>query len=309
MSYSIGGLIQSADYNGFANTNSPNVNSVWASGSSNTGYGQSPLATVTTATKVSFTNWANLISTISNIAAHQGSTITTLSPAPSLGGKIKGFVPTLNDNINTIYTNRLNANSQGTDSTTTITNSISSWVDTLTMTFTLTFVSANAIRYFFNGGGQLGLSFSHPTGPTIDALISDICSEIGTIWLSGTNSGTVTLSGTTFNGVTKIGGVASIRGTANINNGFYNWTGVASNCYRQYGDVPYGSYTAGTFLDILAQYNGTTGITITCLFDEIPNGAIASTGTQATLTVRPPSATYLTNTWGSPVISSNIVPI
>lgn len=309
MSYSIGGLIQSADYNGFANTNSPNVNSIWAGGSSNQGYGQSPLSTVTATNKVSFTNWANLITTISTIALHQGSTITTLSPAPSLGGKIKGFVPTLSNNINTIYSNRLNANAQGSDSTATITNTISSWVDTLTMTFTLTFVSANAIRYFFNSGGQIGLSFFHPTSSTINGLLNDICNEIGTVWLSGITSGTATLSGTTFNGVTKIGGVASVRGTANTNNGFYNWSPIITNCYRQYGDVPYGSYTAGTFLDISAQYNSATVITITCVFDEVPNGAIASTGTQATLTVRPPSTTYLTNTWGSPIIGSSIVPI
>lgn len=309
MSYSIGGLIQSADYNGFANTNSPNVNNIWAGGSSNQGYGQAALATVTTNSKVSFINWANLINTISTIALHQGTTITTLSPAPALGAKIQGFVPTLSNNINTIYANRLKANTQGVDSTTTITNTIGSWVDSLTMTFTLTFVSANAIRYFFNCGGQIGLNFSHPSSSTINGLISDICSEIGTVWLSSVTSGTVTLSGTTFNGVTKIGGVSSIRGTANVNNGFYSWTGVSSNCYRQYGDVPYGSYTAGTFLDILAQYNGTTGITITCVFDEVPNGAIASTGTQVTLTIRPPSTTYLTNTWGSPIIGSSIVPI
>lgn len=309
MSYSVGGLIQSADYNGFANTNSPNVNAIWATGSSDQGYGQSSLATVITGSKVSVTNWTNLINTITTIASHQGTTLSTLSPAPALNGKILSFAPTLSNNINAIYNNRLSANAQGSDTTTTITNNISSWVNNLTMTFTVTFVSANALRYFFNGGGQLGLSFSHPTGPTLDALISDICSEIGTVWLSSTTSGSVTLSGTLFNGVTKIGGVASVRGTANTNNGIYAWTSSPSQCYRQYGDVPYGSYTAGTFLDISAQITGSTTLIVTCLFDEVPNGAIVSMGTQSTLTVRPPSTTYLTNTWGTPGITNSILPI
>lgn len=232
-----------------------------------------------------------------------------ITPTPALNGKILSFVPTLANNISAIYNNRLSANIQGSASNNSISNSISSWVDNLTMTFTVTFVSANAIRYFFNCGGQLGLNFSHPTGPTLDSLISDICSEIGTIWLSSTTSGSITLSGSSFNGVTKVGGVASVRGTANTNNGFYAWSGSSTQCYRQYGDVPYGTYTAGTFLDISAQYNGSTSITITCLFDEVPNGAIVSMGTQATLTVRPPSTTYLTNTWGTPVVTSSVTPI
>lgn len=311
MTYSVNGKIQSSDYNGFANSNTPNVNSIWASGSGSKGYGQSALATVTATNKVQAVNWINLITTINTIAQHQGTTITTLTPSPSTGGKIIAFTPTLASNIALINTNSGSTASQGSDTSTAVTNTISSWVDKLTITFTVAFVSANATRYFFNGGGQIGLSFTHPagSGSSINQLLSDICSEFGTMWLSSPTSGTVTLSGTPFNGITKVGGVASIRGVANTNNGFYALTNVSSQCYSQYGDVPYGSYTAGTFLNITASYNGSGTITFTCIFDEIPNGATASTGTQATITVRPPSTTYLTNTWGTPTIGSTVVPI
>ena len=45
------------------------------------------------------------------------------------------------------------------------------------------------------------------------------------------------------------------------------------------------------------------------LFDEVPNGATVSTGTQGTLTLRPPSTTYLTNSWGSPSVTTSIVAV
>ena len=78
MTYSVGGLIQATDYNGFVSTTaSGNVNGIWSTGTSDRGYGQTALATVSAAGLVTATQWANLVNTISSIASHQGTTITS----------------------------------------------------------------------------------------------------------------------------------------------------------------------------------------------------------------------------------------
>lgn len=305
MTYAVSGLIQIDDYNGFINTNTPNVNNIWSTGSGNSGYGQTLLPAVIGNRLILASNWANLLSAISDAADHQGTTIGSYVSSSPTSGTLVSYESNLSGNIDLINAARLNAAAQGS-TTPHVAPSVISWSNSLTMTFTVTFASENATRYFFNAGGQLGLSFSHPTGSGINPLISDICSELGTIWLSSPTSGTATLSGTAFNGVTKVGGVDSIRGIANTNNGYYAWTPSSSQCYQQYGDVSYDYYTAGTFLRISAASSGTGVITITCLLDEVPNGSAVSSGTSGTLTVRPPSTTYLTNTWGTPSVSVSI---
>jgi hypothetical protein len=78
MTYSVGGLIQATDYNGFASTTTGgNVNVLWGTGTSDAGYGQSTtLATVSASGTVTATQWASLVNRISSIASHQGTTIT-----------------------------------------------------------------------------------------------------------------------------------------------------------------------------------------------------------------------------------------
>ena len=56
MTYTVGGLIQAADYNGFVSTNSANVNGQWGTGSGGSGWGQTPLSTVSAAGVVTATN-------------------------------------------------------------------------------------------------------------------------------------------------------------------------------------------------------------------------------------------------------------
>ena len=173
------------------------------------------------------------------------------------------------------------------------------------MTFTVTFTSNDAARYFFNAGGQIGFNFSHPNTGGMNTLINDICNEAGTIWVSSPTSGTVSISGTSYNGVTKVGGVSSIRQTVNTNYGFYNFTSTSTEIFKQTGDAGTGiySYYLGTFLQIKASTNNAGVLTFVCLFDEVPDGLIVSSGTVGTLTLRPPSTTYLTSSWGNPVLS------
>ena len=60
MTYSIGGLIEATDYNGFASTTvGANVNDVWGTGSGDKGWGQTALTTVAVAGTVTATQWAS----------------------------------------------------------------------------------------------------------------------------------------------------------------------------------------------------------------------------------------------------------
>ena len=86
MAYSVGGLIEATDYNGFADTTvGANVNATWSTGTTSAGYGQTALGTVSAGATVSATNWASLVNNIASLANHQGTTITSRT-APVTGG-------------------------------------------------------------------------------------------------------------------------------------------------------------------------------------------------------------------------------
>ena len=164
MAYSPGGLIEATDYNGFVSTTSgANVNNVWGAGSSDSGWGQSALATVSPAGTVTATQWASLVNTISSMASQTGTSITARS-APVTGNTIE-ILAALNTDLTNITANRLNAIANGsqftgwtgTNSKTTATSG-ATW--TITFTNTVTFSSADAARYFFNAGGRIKIDVS-----------------------------------------------------------------------------------------------------------------------------------------------------
>lgn len=305
MTYAVDGLIEASDINGFLATNTNNFNGIWAVGSGNKGYGQTAISQVAVGDLVAAGTWSSLITNIKKAADHQGTTITSLT-APTTGDLI-AFLSALSTNIDAVVAGITNAAAQSPTSITTSTYN-STWSNALTFTITVDFGNNNAARYFFNAGGQLGINSSHPagTGNSINQLISDICAEAGTVWTSSPTSGTVSLAGISYTGVTKVGGGYPAGTTTSTNSGFYAWSTAATEISKQYGDwtyPKYASYTADTFRSINVSYNGSGVITFTVLFDEIPNGALVSTGTQVALTVRPPSSSYLSDTWGTPTIT------
>jgi hypothetical protein len=301
MSYALGGKVQSTDLNSFTTT----FNALWSTGSSNSGYGQTAIPSVSYGEKVRANSyWRALVQNIEASANHQGSSISAMTPTPTTAGKIQ-FLANVSSNLTTINNNRLNAVSSGSTSSTTLT-SVEIWNNSLVMTFDVTFASNNHARYFFNAGGQIGLSFSHPNTGNINTLISDICAEAGTVWISSPTSGTATISGTAYSGVTKVGGVSSVRQTVNTNYGFYAFNSTSTEIFKQTGDA--GTYSAylNSFLQIKASTNSAGVITFVCVIDEVPDGLDVATGTVGTLTIRPPSTTYLSNSWGTPSVSGTI---
>ena len=314
MTYASGSTILAADYNGLVGTNpntaSGTLNTVWATGGTTAGYGQTALATVSTGDSILASSWANLVNRTANAATHQGTSITSVT-APSTGGVIT-YLSAIPTNLTTIYSSRLNAATQGTTTSNTVTTA-STWSSVATFTQTVTFANGDAARYFFNSGGQLAMTCSHPAGTGINLLLNNLASNVGTVVLSAMSSGTATIGGTSYNGVTRIGGGGNAP-TIGTNSGYYAWSTSNANVYYQTASTGPSGYLS-TNINIFAKTNGTVGsngdvgnvITITTVWDEIPNGLTVSSGSVTTLTVRPPETTNIANTWGTITLAGSVV--
>jgi hypothetical protein len=307
MSYAQFQTIAASDYNGLVGTSpgttANQLNTVWAVGGSSAGYGQTALAAVSVGQTIAAAEWANLVNKTANAATHQGSSITGVT-APVAGGTIT-YLSAIPTNLTTIYTNKLNAASQGTSSPTTITRS-GTWNNQLTFTFTSTFANGDAARYFFNSGGQLKFTFSHPTGSTIDNSLNALATACGTIVLSAPTSGTATISSTAYNGVTKVGGSGTVN-TIATNSGYFGLSTANVLAFKQLVASAPAGYT-NTNINLNIKTNGAVGsngdvgnvITIYAQFAELTStGLTAASGTAVTMAIVPPEVTNIANTWGT----------
>jgi hypothetical protein len=318
MTYSSGGLIQAADYNGFADTNvGANVNATWGTGVTSAGYGQTAIATVSVAGTVTATQWATLVNNIASMAAHQGTTITARS-APVATNLIQ-ILAAVNTDITSCYNNRGNAVANGTQFTgytgtnsKTAATSGATW--TITFTNTVTFASADAARYFFNAGGRIKIDVSKTsTGNLGDPEWNDLANTLcGDIFITGGDY-TQTIAGTAYTGTTKVGGTGTPNTLATTTGWFDLTAGAAATIvYKQFADTA--PYTANFIQHSIAKNAGSTALTITTLWsasdgDPITGGTAASGATPGTapctiVTYFPPSTTYLSASWGTPAVAA-----
>lgn len=318
MAYSVGGLIQATDYNGFVSTTvGANVNATWSTGTTSAGYGQSSLATVSAGGTVTAAQWASLVNTIAAMANHQGTTITART-APTAGTLIS-VLSAVNTDITNCYNNRGNAAASGTQYTAwtgtnskTTATSGASW--SITFTNTVTFTSADAARYFFNAGGRIKLDVSKTaTGQTGDPEWNDLANTLcGDIFFTG-GAFTQTIAGTAYTGTTKIGGTGTPN-TLSTGTGYFDLTpgGAATIIYKQFADTA--PYTANFIQHSVALNAASTVLTFTTLWsasdgDPISGGTASSGATPGTAptticTYFPPSTTYLSNSWGTPTVAA-----
>lgn len=318
MTFATNGLIQAADYNlmvtgngnGVANTANAALNTFWAVGNQNKGYGHAiTAAAVAGDTIVAANKWANLINHSNSAHNHTGSTWGTVT-VPVSGGTV-AYMANLETNISNVFSSRLNAASQGSTTSNTVTYG-STWTDVVTATHTVTFDSGDAARYFFNAGGQIAITASHPTGAGIDASLSSLAANIGTVVLSSVTSGSITIAGTGYNGITKIAGGGAVP-TISTNSGYYALTTSNVAAFSQItGSGPSGY--DNTAITINIKSNGTQGsngdagsvITIYTIWDEVPNGLTVSANTATTVTIRPPETTNISNNWGAITLSGTV---
>ena len=321
MTYSSGSLIVATDYNGFVSTNaSANVNGIWSTGTTDAGYGQSALGTVAATNTITATQWASLVNTISSIASHQGTTIT--SRAAPTAGNIINILAALNTDLTNCTTNRGNAAANGTQFTgwtgtnsKTTTTSGASWA--ITFTNTVTFASADAARYFFNAGGRIKIDVAKSaTGNTGDPEWNDLATTLcGDIYITG-GTATQTIAGASYTGTTKTGGTGTPT-TLATTTGWYDLTagGAATIVYKQFADTA--PYTANFIQHSIAKGAGSDTLVITTLWqntdsDPITGGTAPTAATPGTapctiVTYFPPSSTYLTTAaWGTPSVAATV---
>jgi hypothetical protein len=313
MTYAQYGTIQATDYNNLVGTNpnttSGRLNTVWSTGGTNAGYGQTAEATVTAGDSVTAAKWANLITKTANSATHQGTSITAVT-APSAGNTVT-YLSAVPTNLTTIYTSRLNAATQGATTANSIARA-TTWSALLTFTHTVTFANGDAARYFFNSGGQLKVTCSHAnvTGAG-NQLFNGLASNVGTVVMSAPTSGTITIASTSYSGITKIGGGGSAP-TVSTNSGYYAMTTSNANVFTQLA----GGATAylNSFIRVIAKSNGTVGsngdvgnvVTLYTLWDEVPDGLTVGSGSTVTVTAQAPETTNLSNTWGTITLAGSV---
>jgi len=314
MSYAQFQTIAAADFNGLVGANpgsTANVlNTVWATGSVAAGYGQTAEGNVAVGDTITAVKWANLVNKTASAATHQGSSITAVS-APVTGGTIT-YLSAIPTNLTTIYSNKANASpAHGTTTANTAT-TVATWTSVATFTHTVTFANGDATRYFFNSGGQLAVTVAHPSGTGINLLLNNLCSNVGTVVLSSPVSGTASIAGTSYNGITRVGGGGNAP-TIATNTGYYALTTANANVYYQTASTGPAGYLS-TNINIFIKTNGTVGtngdvgniVTITTVWDEIPNGLVVASGSTTTVTARVPETTNLANSWGTISLAGSV---
>jgi hypothetical protein len=321
MTYSVGGLIQATDYNGFVSTTAgANINATW-----NTTYGQTALSTVSAAGTVTATQWATLNTTITSMANHQNTTITSRT-SPSAGNTI-AILSNVNTDITSCFTRRFFAAGSGSQFTgwTGTASQTSKVGDTntnwnITFTDTITFANAAACTNFFGAGGLIKTEFSKTsTGNDADAewnnLVNTIC---GDVYFSS-DSSSKTIAGTSYTGTTVIGGTGTPTVIA-TGTGFNQLsTGVPVTIYKQFDtaytytsnyvqiDVVKTSATVLTFTTTwFSSARSTSGSSRSISGGTATTGITFGTAPTTVVTYFPPSATYLTNTWGAPTVASTV---
>ena len=336
MTYSSGGLIQAADFNGFAGptasggTAGANLNDIWATGSGDNGWGQSAVANPSVGSTVTATQWASLVNNIATAGTQTGTTITSRS-APTAGQTIS-VLAALNTDLTNITTNRGNATASGTAygtftgscSKTTATGSgQSAW--TITFTTTVTFPSADQARYFWNAGGIVKIQYGKgSTGTDHDPDWNTFAGQCGSINLTGrVNGASQTIASQAYTGTTRLGGSGGTQTTLTTTTGWYNLTSSPTTIFQlNSATSPYtGEYirttataTSSTVLTLVTTWfdNGDTNVGATSDISggtatASPSTTITGTAPTTLVTYLPPStAQGLTASWGTPTIACSV---
>jgi len=290
MTYSSGNTILDDDYNGFKDS----VNGTLGTGSTTQGYGQSTVAAVSAGSTITATQWASLINPITSMASHQGTSITAITN-PSAGGTISAFTA-LTANVTAVTgDNRFNAAASGSDASVSSTTT-ATWTTSASLVKTFTFPSANQLRYFFNAGGMLRFTWSR-TGGTSNSqntAWTNLFNACGVIALTG-DANSKSIASVALTGTTKIGGSGS-PSTLRTDLGLQNFTTNTVLFAQAAAGV---GYTTNN-ISFAAAISGAV-VTITTSLSDGSGGFTDSVDGSLTQvsTIRNPSSTHLTASWGT----------
>jgi hypothetical protein len=335
MTYSAGQTIAAADYNTLVgpdlSTATNTVNTVWAVGSGSAGYGQPYLTQVAAGLDtVTATQWATLISKLNNMTSHQsgtGGNVTLVSAGQTISAWAN-----ITSAATTSYSNRLLSGGVTGITTTNVgglgavgwTVSVSdpgsnppsgaSSQTSVTRAFGVrcTFSGPDAVRYFFNAGGQLKFNVSAAQNSSTTSRTNEIISMVtalgGITTFNANTNGGRTGSGMSPTVTTSLGYYTS---TFNSNNTLQSLT-TTNSTYSS--DVAYmyvapsgnkGSYNGnGDVIDFWIVITSTSGLDNAGGVSGMGFNDSIGVNITKTIDVTWPATTYLANTWGAITVTS-----
>ena len=220
MGYVAGEKILDDEYNNFLGGSSAGaygINHVMGTGALNYGLGQTALATVTAGQSVTAAQWNSLFTSMDNIANHTNDSVSSTA-ARSAGSPI-AIVSALQTDLNTLAASV----AAGCTSATAVAagselqSSVSStrWTGSHIVEHSITFANNNALRWFFNAGGTMRMTWTRNgngggSATSKDSSVDELITATGNFDLKSgvsTRSGsgeTVTTNGLS-NGIFDLG--------------------------------------------------------------------------------------------------------
>jgi hypothetical protein len=264
VAYRRGDPIAAADYNGFLTS----VLNVWATGSGDSGYGQTATQSpVAQGQSIASAEWVELRRMISVMATHQGTTVN-LPPANLLGvgQPITAHDPNPPSNnafdlpgavtvVSAVQNNRLSTSvaeafSLVSSAHTSVRNGTwgggSGEAATITTQVDVTFTSQNSARFFFNSGGRIRLLLNQPGSGVKDTLWNTgLTNRVGAISFGARSSSR--------NASTPAGSFASnlgFYGLTDSNQPLFNGTNSVGGFGKIYGAGRYTNYATYEINDV-----------------------------------------------------------
>ena len=183
MGYVAGSTILDDEYNTFVNSSSSpyGYNHFAGTGALNYGLGQTAIATNVAGDTITAAEWNSLFTGMDNIANHTNDTLTSTA-ARSAGDTIaiksalEADLATLAASVAAGCTSAtaVSAGSELQSST-----SDTRWVGSHIVEHSITFASNNALRWFFNAGGTMRMTFTRNSNGGGSATSKDSSVEIG----------------------------------------------------------------------------------------------------------------------------------
>lgn len=200
MAYAAGDKILDDEYNTFVNSSSDpfGYNHFAGTGSAQYGLGQTAIAVTSAGTSIKASQWNTLLTAMDNIANHTNDTLTARTQVST--GDTIAIKAAIEADLATLAASVAGGCTSATALTTssalqTVTTSSEGWDTSATQEVSVTFSSADQMRFFFNGGGKVRITVGTTQGSTNpkDQSFIDLGTAVGNLDIGSqatTRSGT-----------------------------------------------------------------------------------------------------------------------
>jgi hypothetical protein len=262
MAYAVGDTISNSDYNGLLNntaSGTPNagvaargINYIAGTGAGTYGLGQTELNSVGSADTIQAAQWNSLFTFMNNIANHSNDTLTSTTAVSA--GDVIAIKAALESNLNTLaasvaagcplVTSTALTPSAGTAATQTT----EGWDSTSTQELTVTFASANAMRWFFNAGGKVRVTVGTTEASlnAKDQAFKDLGTALGNLDIGG-------------HSLNRSGTGETSTSYAEQSGGFYDLTGTADTYVSLIKLTSDNTFYTSNTIEIFAKINAAIG--------------------------------------------------